>query len=83
MNRCFRVWSGLLLIILFTPLLHSQSHPTGTIEGMVQDAATHAPLPGANIMLLNTTLGAVSDENGKFTIKNGLAKNKHRNTEQD
>jgi hypothetical protein len=70
MNRYFWTWTGLLLIILFTYSLHSQSQPKGTIEGTVQNAATQTPLPGVNVMVLNTTLGAVSDENGKFIIKN-------------
>lgn len=70
MKHCFYNSTSILLLILFTCSLHSQSHPLGTIEGTVQDAATQTVLPGVNVMVLNTTLGAVTDENGKFIIKN-------------
>jgi len=59
-----------LIVIIAAQILFSQFHLTGTIEGVALDATTQAPLIGANVMLLNTTLGAVSDENGKFIIRN-------------
>jgi TonB-dependent receptor len=40
------------------------------IEGTVRDAQTGEPLPGANVILTGTSLGASSDIHGKYTILN-------------
>jgi hypothetical protein len=42
----------------------------GKIAGIVTDQETGEPLPGANVILENTTKGASSDENGYFYILN-------------
>ena len=46
--------------------------PTGTIRGTITDKVTKSTLPGANIILLNTTplKGTSSDANGKFRLDN-------------
>lgn len=41
---------------------------TGKIAGTVADKATGERLPGANIIVVGTTLGAVTDPNGQYTI---------------
>ena len=41
---------------------------TGTLSGNVTDAATHRPLPGANILLVGTTLGTTTDASGSFAL---------------
>ena len=69
MEHYFQIFAGFIFIIL-TTTLRSQPQPTGTIEGIVLDAAAQTPLIGVNVIALNTTLGAVSDENGKFIVKN-------------
>ncbi|MBL7075452.1 TonB-dependent receptor [candidate division KSB1 bacterium] len=43
---------------------------TGKIAGRVVDEATGLPLPGANVIVLGTTLGAMSDLEGSFFIIN-------------
>ncbi|MCK9410313.1 MAG: TonB-dependent receptor [Bacteroidetes bacterium] len=60
-----------LLIILSCSnyLLYSQQL-TGTIEGIALDQATRSPLTGANIIIVNTQFGAITDAEGKFIIKN-------------
>lgn len=40
-----------------------------TITGVITDAATNEPLPGVNITVEGTTIGVVSDIDGKFTIE--------------
>ncbi len=40
----------------------------GKIVGKVTDAETGEPLPGANILIVGTTIGAASDVNGNFVI---------------
>ncbi len=59
-----------VIIFLVINLLYSQQILTGSIEGSALDQATHSPLIGANIIILNTTLGAVTDPDGKFVIRN-------------
>lgn len=45
--------------------LHAAS---GIISGNIYDASTHMPLAGANIIILNTELGAAANDKGSFTI---------------
>ncbi len=42
----------------------------GNIEGTVKDAQNGDALPGANVTVVKTSLGASSDVNGKYTIHN-------------
>lgn len=43
---------------------------TGIISGEARDAITKQPLPGANIIIEGTNLGAASDGNGYYVIEN-------------
>ncbi len=61
---------SIMAIIFFVyPALNSQQL-TGTIEGSAIDQSTQNPLIGVNIIVLNTSLGAVTDTDGKFIISN-------------
>ncbi|MCB0753804.1 MAG: carboxypeptidase-like regulatory domain-containing protein, partial [Ignavibacteriae bacterium] len=40
------------------------------MKGIVVDSATKDPLPGANIILIGTSIGAASDIEGRFYIRN-------------
>ena len=53
-----------LLIVSFS--LKAQSR----VSGQLLDAKSSAVLPFANVVLKGTSIGASSDENGKFTIQN-------------
>ena len=59
---------NILYILLFLPiLLYSQ----GKIEGMIMEANPdneHIGLAGANVYWLNTSVGTVTDLDGKFTL---------------
>jgi len=55
------------LIFFFALQLQAQ---TGTIRGKVVDVLTKEPLPGVNIIALDTEFGAASDIDGEFTISN-------------
>ena len=61
-------------IIILSLLLFSSNglaqENTITIYGKVVDKFTQQPLPGANVLVLNTNFGASTDFNGKFEIKN-------------
>lgn len=43
---------------------------TGSLTGIVTDAATSEPVPGVSVSVAGTNLGAVTDENGKYRIIN-------------
>ena len=55
---------------LFGCFLFGQSDSTGVVKGRILDTDNQLPLAGANITIKSTTLGAVSDEKGYFTIDN-------------
>lgn len=52
--------------ILFLGTVPAQDF--GTLRGKVSDRATGDPLPGANVIVLNTSLGVATDYNGEFTL---------------
>ncbi|MBN2413099.1 von Willebrand factor type A domain-containing protein [candidate division KSB1 bacterium] len=65
MKKIFFAFLGLLLI---TPLLLPAQ--TGTINGTITDKQTGDPLPGTNVFVTGTKLGAATDMNGFYEIKN-------------
>ncbi len=56
------------LLLLF--VVSNYAGTTGKISGTVTDAQTGESLPGINIMVEGTTMGAASDINGYFLINN-------------
>ena len=58
------------VILLITPISIAQEDNL-KIYGKVTDRLTKQPLPGVNILVLNTNLGSSTDLDGKFEI-NGL-----------
>ncbi len=65
-NR-YSVFLSLLLIFVFQAGIFAQS---GTIRGQVIDNETRAPLAGANIIIQGTSLGAATDLNGHYVVRN-------------
>ncbi|NBC01558.1 MAG: SusC/RagA family TonB-linked outer membrane protein [Bacteroidetes bacterium] len=70
------IWNRLLLVVasvllsaygLGLPAAHAQ---TGTITGMVTEADTDLPLPGANVLIVGTSTGSVANVDGRYTISN-------------
>ena len=57
-----------VLIVLVASLVHAGT--TGKIAGVVKDAESGDPLPGANVVLSGTQMGAASDLNGAYFIIN-------------
>ncbi len=43
---------------------------TGKISGVVLDAQTNEPLPGVNVAIVGTTIGAITDIDGYYNILN-------------
>ena len=56
----------LLLLLLPAPLLAQ----TGKIAGTVTDAATGNPLPGVNVVIVGTQMGATTNAQGNYAILN-------------
>jgi len=56
------------VLILLSRLIYPATG--GSIEGNIIDRDTQQPLPGANVMLDGTTLGAATDIQGHFIISN-------------
>ncbi len=62
----FRLLLLILLVAIFPATSQAQSF--GKIVGVVVDAETGDPLPGANVYLEGTTLGASTDVDGTYVI---------------
>jgi len=63
---------GLLKRCLFFSIFIVQvslAQGTGTIRGIVYDATTKDVLPGANVIVDGTSIGAASDLDGKFVLR--------------
>ncbi len=71
--RPFKGKAGILLKIALLMLLTMSSlyaQSGGKISGKVTDDATGEPLPGCNVVIVGTTMGAASDADGTFFILN-------------
>jgi TonB-dependent receptor len=63
-----RVKALAVLVALIVASAVLSAAPSGKISGSVSDSQDKKPLPGANVFLQGTKLGASSDLNGKFVI---------------
>ncbi|MGQ9561489.1 MAG: TonB-dependent receptor [Candidatus Oleimicrobiaceae bacterium] len=60
-----KVVTGLLALVAVGPAL---AGTTGKIAGVVQDADTGEPLPGVNVIVEGTTMGAATDAAGRYVV---------------
>lgn len=60
----------ILLLLLFSSSLVFAQSGVGKLSGKVIDADTKEPLIGANVVILNSGMGAATDLNGKYFILN-------------
>ncbi len=67
-HRQTKMWFIISVMIILATNLPGQT--TGKISGRVIDADTKNPLPGANIIVMDTYYGAATDENGNYYIIN-------------
>jgi len=63
-----KLFTVLVALLVLPAMLFAGT--TGKIKGKVTDRENGEPLPGANIVVDGTTLGAASDLNGEFIILN-------------
>lgn len=68
MTRLFTLTGTLVLITLFLSKVVFAA--SGNIKGTVKDSETGKPLPGANVILVGTSLGAATNIDGSYTIQN-------------
>jgi len=59
-----------LMLVFFTHSGTLIAQNGGTLAGQVTDAETNEPLPGANVTINGTVLGAATDGKGQFLITN-------------
>ncbi|MCF6270406.1 MAG: TonB-dependent receptor [Melioribacteraceae bacterium] len=69
------IYKIFLAILFFFHLIPNYSYSqesklVGKIEGVIIDTETKTELIGANILIMNSTIGAATDINGKFVIPN-------------
>ena len=64
----FKIFLSGLLIFLWSSVAFTQS--VGKIAGSVVESETGNPLPGANVVIVGTMLGAASDVKGEYYILN-------------
>jgi len=62
------LWLFLPILLLLLSGSDAYSQGVGRVLGKVLDAATKKPLPFANIVILDTQLGAVTSEDGEYII---------------
>jgi TonB-dependent receptor len=58
-----------LAALMFLLLQSSFAASSGTIKGRVLDRESGDPLPGANVVVQNTSIGISTDLEGKFTLR--------------
>ena len=61
-------WVALLCTVLLALPVGLHAQTTGKIAGRVTDADSGEPLPGANVVVMGTTMGATVDVNGEYFI---------------
>lgn len=65
MTKLFRKILPLLLILFSASAVFGQN---GTVTGVVRDSQSSETLPGANVIIQGTTVGAITDINGRYTL---------------
>ncbi len=57
----------LAVIAILIPIL-IQAGSTGKIKGIITDKITGQPIPGVSVLVVGTSLGAITDPDGRFLI---------------
>jgi TonB-dependent SusC/RagA subfamily outer membrane receptor len=66
--RTMRRLATIALVVVPASLLAQATPATGTVRGRVTDATAGQPIPGVQIQVVGTTLGAATSETGEFSI---------------
>jgi hypothetical protein len=65
-----RLLAGLAVIVLCAVATGTAQAQTGKLTGIVTDAQSGVPLEGAQVILQNTGISALTSANGRFFIVN-------------
>ena len=57
-----------LLVALVAPASVARAQATGTIRGTVTDSASRRGVPGVQVTIAGTTRGAVTNDNGAYSL---------------
>jgi len=68
MIKKFTTFIIFIALVLVSSTVYSQT--TGSIGGTITDASEKGPLVGATVKIVGSNMGAITDENGEFTILN-------------
>jgi len=68
-NKSFRITTTGFLILLLTGFFAVSQAQVRTITGVVTASDTKETLPGASVLIKGTTSGAITDIDGKYSIK--------------
>jgi len=60
----------IFIIFLMLSTLSAYAQGTNTVKGIVEDVETKEPIEGANVLVLGTSLKAVTDDQGRYSIYN-------------
>jgi outer membrane cobalamin receptor len=60
----------IFIIFLMLSTLPVYAQDTNTVKGIVEDVETKEPIAGANVLVLGTSLKAVTDDHGHYSIYN-------------
>jgi TonB-linked SusC/RagA family outer membrane protein len=66
-------WAAIALVALPGSAVLAQQ-TTGTVTGRVTDAATGQPVPAAQVSIVGTNIGSVSNDQGQYTIRGAPAR---------
>ncbi|MBN1481090.1 TonB-dependent receptor [candidate division KSB1 bacterium] len=69
MKNIFYLALSILMTFLCALVLPVHAQSTGALAGRVIDSHSGEPLPGVNVTLSSTVLGAATDADGRFTIQ--------------
>jgi TonB-linked SusC/RagA family outer membrane protein len=59
----------ILILFILVTVMTLQAYAQNTVTGIVRDSVNNSPLVGATILIKGTTIGTISDFDGKFLVK--------------
>jgi hypothetical protein len=68
MSRAIHSLAVIILVALTPPTLRAQQPANGKIVGRVVDASSGAPVPGAQVTLEGTSISALAEWTGRYTL---------------
>ena len=60
----------IFIVFLMLSTLPAYAQGTNTVKGILEDVETKEPIAGANVLVLGTSLKAVTDDHGRYSIYN-------------